>query len=106
MKRVSVWTAYRGCHSVESRVATRLESIKPWDALSSPWVGPQAHDKLIGKVSPSSLSCTRQPSGHAGVARGLFERVHQAFPGSAGEFLSYLFSGRHRTAPFQSFRNC
>jgi hypothetical protein len=34
----SVWTAYRGSHPVESRVATRLESIKPWDALSSPWV--------------------------------------------------------------------
>jgi hypothetical protein len=92
MKRVSM-DGIQGCHSVESRVATRLESIRPWDALSSPIGGPQAHDKPMGKVSSSSLSFTRQRSGHAGVARGLFERVHQAFPWLGGRIFVLLVLG-------------
>jgi hypothetical protein len=83
----------QGSHSVESGVATRLESIKPWDALSSPWVDRRPMTNSLERFLNRASASQGNPQVTLAWPQGLFERVHQAFPGSAGEFLPYLFSG-------------
>jgi hypothetical protein len=68
-----------------------------------PTGGPQAHDKLIGKVSPSSLSFTRQPSGHAGRGPMVVRAGTSGIPWLGGRIFVLLVLGAgiepHRFSP-------